>query len=69
MGVHPQTVKRWIAAGKLSESDGLVRAGEFGHNFIDTEKVPPSEKAPLRLSIAMIQRAKAASAETHDDIS
>jgi hypothetical protein len=38
MGVHPQTIKRWIAVGKLSESDGLVR-GPW-HNFIDTEKCP-----------------------------
>jgi hypothetical protein len=38
LGVHPQTIKRWIAAGKLSESNGLVR-GPW-HNFIDTEKCP-----------------------------
>jgi hypothetical protein len=36
MGVHAATVRRWINAGKLSESDGLVRAPY--NYFIDTEK-------------------------------
>jgi hypothetical protein len=38
VGVDPQTIKRWIAVGKLSKSDGLVRGPR--HNFIDTEKCP-----------------------------
>jgi hypothetical protein len=38
MGIHLTTVRRWITAGKLSESDGLVR-GKY-HSFIDMEKCP-----------------------------
>jgi hypothetical protein len=47
MGVHPQTIKRWIAVGKLSESDGLVR-GPW-HNFIDTEKCPLLRKGRSKI--------------------
>jgi hypothetical protein len=36
MGIHPRTVRRWIAAGKLSESNGLVRG--VHRNFVDTKK-------------------------------
>jgi hypothetical protein len=38
MGIHLTTVRRWITAGKLSESDGLVR-GKY-RSFIDMEKCP-----------------------------